>query len=312
MMRATTALALGILWCLAGPLSAATFDVQQESDGVTVKVNGQFLARYVEKSGNKPIVWPIIGPYGNEIPRQYPMREAGPDERADHPHHRSFWFTHGDVNGISFWHEGENTGEIVHKEYLVVAGGETAVIKTRNDWIGPDGKKICEDVRTRTFGTDGEHVWFDFDSTVTAGETEVTFGDTKEGCCGVRTAGTIKIDANKGGRIVNSNGQTDKDAWGKQAAWCDYYGPVDGKVVGIAIMNHPSSFRYPTYWHVRTYGLFTANPFGLSNFIGADKGTGDHTLKPGESFTLRYRILIHKGDCDQGKVAEAFKAYSQE
>ena len=110
MMRATTALVSGILWCLAGPLSAATFDVQQESDGVTIKLNGQLLARYVEKSGNKPIVWPIIGPYGNEITRQYPMREAGPDERADHPHHRSFWFTHGDVNGISFWHVGEKTG----------------------------------------------------------------------------------------------------------------------------------------------------------------------------------------------------------
>jgi hypothetical protein len=312
MMRATSALALGILCCFTLSLSAATFDVQQDSDGVTVELNGKLLTRYVEKSGNKPILWPIIGPYGNEITRQYPMREAGADERADHPHHRSFWFTHGDVNGISFWHEGDDTGEIVHKEYLEVAGGKTAVIKTRNDWIGPDGTKICEDVRTHTFGTDGEQVWFDFDSTVTAGQAEVTFGDTKEGCCGVRTAGTVKFDAKKGGHIVNSNGQTDKDAWGKQAAWCDYYGPIEGNVVGIAIMNHPSSFRYPTYWHVRTYGLFTANPFGLSNFTGAPKGTGNHTLKPGESFTLRYRILIHKGDQEQGKVAEAFETYSQE
>jgi hypothetical protein len=162
------------------------------------------------------------------------------------------------------------------------------------------------------FGTNGEQVWFDFDSTVTAGDKEVTFGDTKEGSCGVRVAGTVKVDAKQGGRIVNSNGETDKEAWGKQAAWCDYYGPVDGKVVGIAIMNHPTSFRYPTYWHVRTYGLFTANPFGLHDFTRADRGAGAHTLQPGESFTLRYRILVHKGDTQQGKVAEAFRTYCDE
>ena len=311
MIRAMAILSCGVLWCIAAPLEAAKFEAQQQDDGVTVKLDGKLLARYVAKSGNKPIVWPIIGPNGKEITRQYPMRDALPDERADHPHHRSFWFTHGDVNGISFWHESSDTGEIVHKEYLEVSGGEKAVIKTRNDWIGPDGIKICEDVRTHTFGTDGERVWFDFDSTVTAGDAKVTFGDTKEGCCGVRVAGNVKTDAKKGGRIVNSNGQTDREAWGQQAAWCDYYGPVDGKIVGIAIMNHPSSFRYPTYWHVRTYGLFTANPFGLSDFKGEPKGSGDHTLEPGEFFTLRYRILIHKGDEKEGKVAEAFKAYAE-
>jgi hypothetical protein len=314
MIRTTFALAFSFVafCCLAAPAGAARFDVQQDADGVTVNLDGKLLARYVEKSGNKPIVWPIIGPYGNEITRQYPMREAGPNERADHPHHRSFWFTHGDVNGISFWHEGERTGEIVHKEYLQVSGGETAVVKTRNDWVGPDGNTICGDVRTMTFGTNGDQVWFDFDSTVTAGDSEVTFGDTKEGSCGVRVAGTVKVDAKMDGHIVNSEGQRDKETWGKQAAWCDYYGPIEGKTVGIAIMNHPSSFRYPTYWHVRTYGLFTANPFGLHDFTPAAAGAGDHTMKPGESFTLRYRILIHKGDEKEGKVAEVFEAYCRD
>ena len=33
-------------------------------------------------------------------------------------------------------------------------------------------------------------------------------------------------------------------------------GQVEGKVRGIAILNHPESFRHPTPWHVRTYGLF--------------------------------------------------------
>lgn len=311
MTRSTILLTIILCWFASAPLQAAPFDVQQEKDGVTIKLNGRLLARYVIKSGNKPILWPIMGPGGVELTRQYPMREAAPAERADHPHHRSFWFTHGDVNGISFWHEGERTGEIRHVEFLQVSGGEHAVIKTRNDWLGPDGDRFCQDVRTLTFGMENEQVWIDFDCTVTATDGPATFGDTKEGSFGVRVAGTMKITADKGGSIVNSEGHIDGEAWGKRAAWCDYHGPVDDKTVGIAIMAHPDSFRFPPYWHVRTYGLFTANMWGVHDFTKEPEGTGDYTLPADESFDLHFRVLLHKGDEKVGEVAEAFDSYSK-
>ena len=69
-------------------------------------------------------------------------------------------------------------------------------------------------------------------------------------------------DADKDGAIVNSyGGSQEMETWGKRAHWCDYVGPVNGKTVGITIMDSPGNFRYPTYWHVRDYGLMTANPF---------------------------------------------------
>jgi hypothetical protein len=311
MIRTISLFSFCLLSVFPAAAEAASFELQQDPDGVTVKLDGQLLTRYLIKSGNKPILWPIIGPNGEELTRGYPMREATPDERTDHPHQRSLWFTHGDVNGISFWHEGARTGEIVHREFVRVEGGDDPVIVTRNDWNGPDGKLLCTDERTFRFGADGRHVWIDMDITVTASDDPVTFGDTKEGSGGIRVAGTMKVDAKKGGRIVNSEGDTDGAAWGKQAAWCDYHGPVDGNVVGIAILNHPSSFRFPTYWHVRTYGLFSPNPFGISDFTRAAKGAGDHTLQPGESFTVNYRFLIHEGDEKQGQVAEAFARYAE-
>jgi hypothetical protein len=111
-------------------------------------------------------------------------------------------------------------------------------------------------------------------------------------------------------RITNSEGQTNSEAWGKPAAWCDYSAPIDGAMVGISIFDHPAGFRHPTYWHVRTYGLFAANPFGLRHFLGDQEGKGRFTLPAGESVTFRYRLLIHPGDVAQAKVADWYAEYA--
>ncbi len=301
-----------LLSLIVSPCLAAEFDVQQTDDGVTVSVDGKLFTRYLVKSGAKPVLWPVLGPTGKEMTRGYPMRDAGPEERDDHIHHRSFWFTHGDVNGIDFWAETPGHGNIVHREFVKVTGGKQAEIITRNDWIGPDGKKVCEDERHLTFGANSNTRWIDFDVTVRATEGEVTFGDTKEGSFGVRVAGSMKVTSKKGGTIVNSDGKKDAEAWGKPAKWVDYSGPVDGQILGVAILNHPSSFRYPTYWHVRTYGLFTANPFGLHHFKGSNDFDGSHTLKKGESFTLRHRVLFHQGNEKVGLVDDVFADYASQ
>ena len=115
-----------------------------------------------------------------------------------------------------------------------------------------------------------------------------------------------------GGTIVNSNGQTDADAWGKRAAWVDYSGPVLGETVGIAVLNHPESLRFPTYWHVRTYGLFAANPFGQRDFLGASAQDGSLSLRQGESFSMHFRVILHAGDAGAANLAEAFEQYARE
>ena len=170
--------------------------------------------------------------------------------------------------------------------------------------------KVCEDQRRLVFGVDGPSRWIDFDITLKASQGAVTFGDTKEGTFGIRVAQTITVDAKQGGHIVNNKGQTDVAAWGQRADWVDYYGPLMGKTLGIAVLNHPSSFRFPTYWHVRTYGLFAANPFGVHDFTG--KGSGTYTLPAGQSLHLRYRVIFHQGDEKEGKIAEAFGKYAAE
>lgn len=226
------------------------------------------------------------------------------------------WFSHGNVNGVNFWAEttslprGHKNGTIEHVEFLEITSGKPAQIVTKNNWLGPDGKKICEDQRTLRFDADAKARWIDFDITIKATDGPVTFADDKEGAFGLRVPHSMSVDAKQGGKIVNSHGQLDKAAWGQTAPWVDYFGPVDGEILGLAIMNHPESFRFPTYWHVRTYGLFAANPFGVKEFTGGKKSGGAHTIPAGGTMTLRYRVYLHSGDQLKGRVADAYEAYA--
>ena len=129
----------------------------------------------------------------------------------------------------------------------------------------------------------------------------------------MRLAETMRLTQPKNqkgeGHIVNSEGGRDGETWGKRAKWVDYYGPVDGKTVGVAIFDNPKNPRYPTWWHVRDYGLFAANPFGVHDFEKKPKDTGNMTVKAGDSITFKYRFYIHAGDEKQASVAEQFERY---
>jgi len=293
----------------ASAVSGVEITAERSERGAVVKIDGQLFAEYVVRSGTKPILWPIIGPTGKPMTRDYPMR-LRKGEQHDHPHHRSLWFAHGLVDGENFWSEQGKVGEIRHREFTKIAGGRPAVVATRNDWLASDGRRVCRDDRVLRFDADADARWIDFDITLTASEGDVVFGDTKEGTFGLRVAESLRVDAKQGGRIVNSRGDVDNAAWGKTAEWVDYHGPIDGQTVGIAIFNHPESFRFPTPWHVRTYGLFAANPFGLRDFSGGQAPDGSCKLAAGKTLTLRYRIVLHRGDEREGRLAERFAAYA--
>jgi hypothetical protein len=300
--------------------AAGEITVQQHPGRVTVNIDGKLFTEYLTTIGTKPILWPIIGPSGAPMTRAYPMQEVA-GEKHDHPHQRSLWFSHGDVNGIDFWSEpvsykagkvpaDKRFGSIVHREFLAVEVRDgKAVLGTANDWVDAQGKKQCEDVRQVACSVEGEARIIDFDIKLKATPGAVTFGDTKEGAFGIRIPTSMDVDSKQGGQIVNNDGLTDKEAWGKPARWVDYHGPVDGQQLGIAVLNHPTSFRYPTPWHVRTYGLFAGNPFGLRDF-NPKAASGAVTLEPGQTLSLSYRVILHRGDEKSADIQAAFDRYA--
>ena len=286
--------------------------ITEGENKVTVEINGKLFTEYCYKGEQRPYFYPLIGPTGVSITRNWPMKD-GENEEHDHPHQRSLWYAHGSINGVDFWTEGERNGNTVHDKFLKIESGkDVGIIQSQNMLIAADGKLICTDTRTHKFYNLPDAKMVDFEITFHASEGQVVLGDTKEGSMALRLAPTMRLEGPVAqGHIINSEGIKDKPAWAKRASWVDYYGPLNGEIVGVAMFDNPQNPKHPTWWHVREYGLFAANPFGVSDFENKPKGTGNITIPEGESLTFKYRIYIHKGDQEQGKVAERYKEYAE-
>ena len=297
------------------PSSRSGVHITQLPDRLRVDIDGALFTQYFFKDVARPYCYPVIGPGGAPLTRNWPMQDA-PNESHDHPHHRSLWFAIGGINGQDFWSEQKNFGKTVHQAFTEIRSGRrVGIIKEHNNWVAADGKVVCTDNRTLRIyePKDSAERVMDFEVTLHASQGPLTFNDTKEGMMAMRLAPTLRLKGKVGqGHIVTSAGVRDGGTWGTRADWCDYYGPVAGKTVGIAIFDNPHNPRHPTWWHVRDYGLFAANPFGEHDFEHLpNKHAGDLVLPAGQSLTFRYRFYFHEGDTQQAKVAEHYQQYAQ-
>lgn len=307
MKKATLSLLACLTWATSSSQAAAPLlTAERTESGVRVLLDGKVFTEYFGTGAQRPYLYPIIGPSGANLARPYPMEKGGAE---DHPHHRSLWFAHGNVNGVDFWADGDKHGRQVHAEVKSVSidSGKVAFTTTTN-WLSKGGDPILTDERNITIsaGEDNSRR-IDFAITLKASHGEVVFGDTKEGTFAMRVCPSLSFEGEGAqGHIVNSNGKKDKSVWGKPAPWVTYFGPdPKGEPVNITIFDSGTNFRHPTWWHARTYGLFAANPFGKHDFEKLDdKTAGNYTLKAGESLTLRYRVLIRAGEPD-AKVLES-------
>lgn len=289
--------------------SVSITDVGQR---LRVEFDGRFVTDYHYQGYPKPILYPVHGPSGAALTRNWPMR-AGADEKEDHPHQRSLWFAHGAVNGHDFWAEGPGSGRIVHERIIEVAcAGRTGTIGAHNRWVAADGTTVCTEDRTLRFHDLPGAMLLDYEVTLHASHGELLLGDTKEGTMAIRLHPALRLKGPVAqGHCVNAGGQRDGEVWGKRAAWVDYSGPVEDEVVGVAIFDHPHNHAHPTWWHARDYGLFAANPFGAHDFEKKPKGSGDLTVKAGDSLTLRYRFYFHRGDAEGAAVAARYRDYAR-
>lgn len=207
-----------------------------------------------------------------------------------------------EVSGTKFWNEGAKIENVSVK--IVTAKGNPAEMIVTNHWLGKNGQPMVKEVTDIKFY---DNYVLAYDTQLSPGGSSVVFNDTKEGLFGIRLKNGMREKEN--GKVINSNGaKHTRGCWGKIADWVDYSGPVDGKMVGVAIFDHHGNFR-PSRYHVRDYGLFSISPFGEKAYTNGAKPASPVELKSGQSLRLRYAMYIHQGDFQKADVAGAYRQY---
>ena len=306
---------------LAASLSAqVTFD--SSAGRIQVTIDGKpYTTLFCGPETSKPYLHPLRSQSGKIVTRRYPMENV-PGETHDHPHQRGLWFSHGSVNGLDFWsnepsqHGGKNARIVLKSVGSLAGGAESGTMNVSFDWTDPAGKTMLTEARAMKFYAGPATRVIDFDITLTPLE-KVTFGDTKEGTFAIRLAPSLEEPTRQSlpspkrtGLMVDSEGRRgEAQVWGHRAGWVDYCGQIDGESLGIAILDHPSNPRHPTYWHSRSYGLFAANIFGLHDFLNDKSADGSMTVGPGEALRFRYRVIIHPGDTQSAGIAAEYEKY---
>lgn len=293
-------LACGFFCCVTAAARAESRDakvtLKEVNGGLAIQIGSEpFTALHTGPEWAKPFLSPVHAPGGAII-----TRAIGDPDDKDHPHHKGIWFSVDEVNEIKFWAE---AGKIVNIKVEAVEGNP-AKIHLKNHWLGKDELPVM--IETTTISIFPSRLMI-YDATFTAAVPKVTFEDTKEGLFGIRVASTMREKV--GGVVVNAEGKKGTaECWGQTSKWVDYSGPVDGKINGVAIMDHPDNFR-PSRYHVRDYGLFSVSPFGEGAYQKEAAKSQPVHLESGKSLRLRYGLYVHNGNAVEGKVAEAHEQF---
>jgi Methane oxygenase PmoA len=306
-------------------LPAASVQLQRSGDHIDVVIGSKpFTKYYFSPDVAKAYLMPLQTAGGIVISRPFPVgndvSKGDPKASSFEPHQRPLYFAHGDIDGLNFW------GEAVFQKYYgghsqeafghmadgkveeSRQGADAGSIRASFALEDPNNRIIGRETQTYTFRGDDRTRTIDCEFELKADHGPIAIGDTKEGTFGIRLGHDLSAPR---GHVINSHGgQGEKAIWGRRADWVNYYGTASGKHLGIVVFEHPKSFRHPTTWHARAYGLLAANPFGLREFTDDPKQDGSWAIPEGSSLRFRYRVVIYDGDLSPAEIDQKYKEYA--
>ena len=262
---------------------------------------------------------PVLTPSGERV------TAIAPD---DHPHHRGIYLAWHDsefrtpidrgkmgqyapafgwgITTADFWGWGEyapRENRLIQNNAVKLKAGTAshAEVAIENAWMVGKRRLLDETTVTRVTERDGTYV-LDFSFTLAPLADYVlhkqsfsgfNFQGRKDGeSYFTNSAGTVQLP--------NPHYSVPELNW-PPSAWYGYVVKVpNGKVVGAAVIDHPSN--PPSTWH-NSRTLWMVNPVIAS--------LSPYTIKAGAPLTLRYRVVVHDGPTPTAvvdKLATEFRA----
>lgn len=312
---------------LTAALYAAPVHLTRSADKIDIAVDGKpFTTYYFGPTAAKPYLMPLRTAKGIIISRDFPVgndvSHADSKDSSFEPHQRPLYFAHGDLDGLNFW--GESVFQPYYDDHSKQPYGhstlsavdeaseasDSATVRATFSLQDPNGRIVGEEVQSFKFSGVSNTRVIDCQFTLRATHGPIVLGDTKEGTFGIRLNRDLSAPL---GHMRNSHGAEGEPAiWGHPADWVNYYGTSAGRPMGIVVFDSPKSFRHPTTWHARDYGLLAANPFGLREFTKDPKQDGSWTIVEGSLLTFRYRVLIYDGALTPAQIAQEYAKYASQ
>jgi len=300
---------VAVVVCASTGAPAADLAVRKEADRLVVtEAGGPAVATYVfaDPAVGRPAIRDLAAPGGAIVTRPCPPR-AGVDADDHATMHPGVWLCFSDLSGADPWR---------HRSAVRFAGfrGEPASIDgavrftARVEYLAGATDTAAAPVACRERSTitirdrevDGFPVrLLTWEAELSpGGDAPLVFGDVEEMGFGVRMA--TPLSPARGGRYLASHGGVNENGiFGRAAAWVDATGLVDGRRVGVAVIDLEGNPREP-FFHARDYGLVLANAFGRQAYA-AKSPPPPLTLRPGESLRLAYAALVH-GDVPDDRL----------
>jgi len=300
---------------------------------VEVNVGGKHFTSFIYPDNlEKPVLYPILAANGQLLTRGFPL-DTREGERVDHPHHVGLWLNYESVNGLDFWNNSYNIPADKKSKYgwirnvkveQVQEGKNKGTLSYSANWENQATKVLLKEKTIFVFTGKGNSRSIDRTTTLTAMQDTVVFKDVKDGMLGLRLTKELEFKTDKveeftdaqgnvtkvsasgngaNGNYLTSTGATGAGVWGTRAVWCLLYANKAGKPLSVSIIDHPKNPGYPTYWHARDYGLFAANPLGQEVFSNG-KEKLNMVLKPGQSVTFKYRIVVDSDEIPTASVLD--------
>ena len=242
------------------------------------------------------------------------------DSPPDHLWHHGLWFSWKYINKVNYWEidpaTGRPAGRTSWTNVRVSTGndleariemdldyrpvGEAAPVLTEKRTIEvsrPDGEGVYAIDWTGAFEAAADIV---LDRTLPPWEPGGQFNGGYAGLSLRLAEGLLDRE------VMTSDGPAatwTNDRYRGRHIGLDYSGLVDGRPAGIAILDHAGNPRTPTPWYViRSAPMSWFNPAVLCYET--------LSLHPGDTFVLRYRVLVHADRWDAGRLKKEAARFS--
>jgi type 1 glutamine amidotransferase len=308
-----TLLRRAVEWAATGEVAASSWRWHREEDALAL----------VGPSGP---LWQLR--YGKDLDAAYFHPVSTTDGRVltwdrppDHVWHHGLWFSWKFINRVNYWEIDAETGRPAGQTTWSNVRAETG-----DDWTA----RIALDLAYRPAGEDDPVLTEE--RTIDVGPPDAEGVYTMDWTCAFRAVRKVVLDRTPlahepGGQtwggyaglslrlaeglterqVTSSDGpitEMPEDRHRGHHNAVDYSGFVDGRPAGVAILDNPRNPRSPSPWYV-------IRSSEMSFFSPALLCYERLTLQEGEELTLRYRVIVHDGRWDAGRLKAEYAEYAR-